>query len=347
VAGEPNDTDVVIAKELAEKGDLELSVEHYCPVDIDELASQVSDIISGTDAYGSFFTNMLSRAHEMRFPPLEFRNIHLCGLPGGGEFRGEYYPRAKLLFPSLSKKLDYRAFTRRKFLLDFSRDLLSMSDEEYIERAYEVMRDTLKEVEGFPAGTQVDHLIRVRQDSLMTLQIKRPFYFAFALRDMTRSNYNIPPHMKKGGRLFKAITEKLFPEIACVKTQAGVPTIRKTFWRFHVFIPEYYVLLKKSIRGLARQVLKTTALTGKETVTARHHALDFHSNTIRWLFEHEPYASWFQSADTMLSGHHYNTVALNDLLEQARQPDFDRVQLFGRIVNQELAYRYVYDTTDA
>lgn len=344
VKGEPNDADVVISRELAKKGNLELSVEQSRPVENSELSNYTKEIVIATDAYGSFFSNISSLIHEIRYPPLDYQNIHLCGMPGGGEFRGSYYPRAKLFFPSLSKSFDYRAFTKRKFLLDFSHNLLKMRDDEYIETVYGVMSDTLQEVEGFPAGTQVDHLIRVRQDCLMALHIKRPFYFAFSLRDMTRSTYNVPPHMKKGGRQFKAITEALFPELARVKTQAGVPTIRMTLLRLPLFIPEYFSVLRKGFKGLARQILKTTSLTGKGTVNARHHTLAFHSNTIKWLLENEPYSNWFRSADSMLTGHHYNPVTLNELLRQARQKNFDRVQLLGRIVNQEIAYHYVYDS---
>jgi asparagine synthetase B (glutamine-hydrolysing) len=344
VAGEPNDTDIVISRKVAEIINLKLSVEHYRSATSEDLSCHTKDIVIATDAYGSFFSNIASIIHEKHYPPLEYKNIHLCGLPGGGEFRGEYYPRALLLFPSISKKFDYRAFTRRKFLLDFSRNLLKMDDDDYIEKVYDEMKDALKEVEGFPAGTQVDHLIRVRQDCLMTLNFKRPFYYAFALRDMTRSTYNVPPHMKKGGRQFKAITEKLYPELARIKTQAGVPTIRKTLLRFPLFIPEYYTLLKKAFKGMVRQVLKTTVLIDQRSETVRHHALASHSETIKWVFENEPYSSWFRSADSMLSGHHYNPIALNKLLKQARQPEFDRVQLFGRIVNQEIAYHYVYDS---
>lgn len=347
VTGESDDPDVVISKELAEKGNLELSVEHRHPVASDELSSHIKEIVIATDAYGSFFSNISSLVHEYNYPPLEYQNIHLCGAPGGEEFRGVYYLRAKLLFPSLSKSFDYRAFTRWKFLINFSHNLLKMADDEFIEKVYGVIGDALKEVEGFPAGTQVDHILRVGQVCLMTAHVKRPFNFPFAVRGMTRSIYNVPPHMKKGGRQFKAITEMLFPELARVKTQAGVPTIRKTLLRLPLFIPEYYSILKKVFNGFARKVLKTTVHTSKGTVNAHHHVLAFHSDTIKWLFENDPYSAWFRSADSMLSGRHYNPAVLNELLIQARQPDFDRVQLLGRIVNQEIAYRYVYDSMES
>jgi len=343
VTGEGNDADVIIAKKAAASLGLDLTIENFRPITIEEFSDQIANIITHSDAYGSFFTNASSFVHELRYQPMEYSNIHLCGLPGGGQFRGANYLRAKLLFPSSYKEIDYRSYSRRRFLLDFSRNLLKMSDEEYFERVYDVIRGALEEVQGFPAGIQVDHLTRVRTNCLGTAHLKRPFYFAFAPRDMTRSTYNVPPHMKQIGRQYKAIIEELAPELAWVKTQAGVPAVRRTLLRQPLFIPEYNSLLRKALKGVARQALKkATALRPKGTVARRHHELALHKCTIGWLFNTEPYASWFRSADSMLSGNQYNPLTLNELLLKARQPDFDQVQLFGRIVNQEMAFRRTY-----
>jgi len=347
VAGEPNDLDITIAKKAAESIGLDLSVEITHPANIDELSNHAETIITHSDAYGSFFTNASLFVHELHYPPLEFENVHLCGLPGGAQYRGANYLRAKLLFPSSNKKLDHRAYTRRKYLFDFSYDLLRIPDKEYFEGVYGVMKDALEEVEGFPAGIQVDHIGRVRYGCLLTAHIKRPFYFAFAPRDMTRSTYNVPPHMKQGGRQYKAIIEMLAPELAWVKTQAGVPTVQKTLLRQPLFFPEYAALLKKVVKWIARQTLNETIdLKKKGTLNARHHSYVFHENSIRWLFNTEPYSTWFRSADTMLSANQYNPLTLNELLLKARQPNFDKVQLLGRIVNQEMAHRRVYSSTD-
>jgi hypothetical protein len=148
--------------------------------------------------------------------------------------------------------------------------------------------------------------------------------------------------MKKGGNQYKAIIEKLSPELAWVKSQAGVPTVRKSVMRLPLFFPEYYSKIVKSVKGIARQVFKNaSALRSKGHVNEQHHLLALHEKSVKWLFETEPYASWFESAESMLSGNQYNPDELNNLLYSARQPDFNQVQLLGRVVNQELTLRYV------
>jgi hypothetical protein len=342
VAGGQEDLDVVIAREVAKAINLNLVVEDSLAATENELSTYVDKIISHSDGYGSFFTNAASFLHEVRYRPMEYTNIHLCGLPGGGQFRGANYLRAKLLLPTITRTIDYKAYTRRKFLLDHTSNLLKMPDEDYFECTYEVMKEALEEVKGFPAGIQIDHLMRVRYGCLLTANIKRPFYFAFAPRDMSRSTYNVSPRMKKSGNQYKAIIEKLSPDLAWINTQTGVPTVRKTLLRFHLFLPEHYSRLKKSAKGVARQVFKgAPAFRSKGHVNERHHLLTLHENSIRWLFETEPYSSWFTSADSMLSGNQYCPDKLNELLSRARQPKFNQVQLFGRIVSQELSLRKV------
>ena len=222
---------------------------------------------------------------------------------------------------------------------------MKFPDEDYYDAVYTIIENALEEVEGFPAGTQIDHLGRVRYGCLLTTHIKRPFYFAFAPREMTRSTYNVPPHMKQGGKQYKAIIEVLAPNLARVKTQSGVPTIRKTLLRQPQFLPEYYSFLRKSVKGVARQIFKrASALRASGTVNARHHNLAFHEKSIQWLFGTEPYSTWFRSSDSMMSSNLYKNSTLDRLLLKAREPGFDQVQLLGRIVSQELAYRRVYDS---
>ena len=344
VAGAEEDTDVVIAKEAAKAIGLDLVVEESHAATEKELSTFLDHIIAHTDGYGSFFTNASSFVHELHYRPMEYTNVHLCGLPGGGQFRGANYLRAKLLFPTIAKTVDYKAYTRRKFLLDYASNLLSMSDNEYFECVYKVMEDALEAVKGFPAGIQIDHLMRVRYGCLLTANIKRPFYFAFAPRDMTRSTYNVTPAMKRGGRQYKAIIEKISPKLAWVKSQSGVPTVRKTLLRSPLFFPEYYSMLRKSVKGIARQMFKgVPAFRSKGHVNERHHLLAFHEQSIRWLFDSEPYSAWFKSSESMLSGSQYNPDELNKLLSRARLPDFDQVQLFGRVVNQEFTLRKVHN----
>jgi hypothetical protein len=344
VAGNRDDSDIIIAKKAAHAINKELIIEDVHPITVKELSLYINHIIHHSDGYGSFFTNASSFIHELHNQPMEYENIHLCGMPGGGQYRGANYLRAKLLFPSSYKDIDYKAFTRRKFLIDYSSNLLNIPDSEYFESVYKVMEEALEDVKGFPAGTQVDHLMRVRYGSLVTAKLKRPFYFAFAPRDMARSTYNVPPHMKKGGNLYKAIIEKISPDLAWVKSQAGVPTIQKTFLRIPLFFPEYYSKVIKSLKGIARQVFKgVPAFQSKGYVNEQHHLLALHEKSIWWIFNTEPYSSWFESAETMLSGNQYNSDELNKLLNRARQPDFNQVQLFGRIVNQELTLRIVHN----
>ena len=80
-------------------------------------------------------------------------------------------------------------------------------------------------------------------DMFLGLKYKNPLYLPFATNQMTRSIYCLSPRYKRGGKLTKACTEILFPELAFIKTQNGVPTIRKTMLRLPLFMPEYISVL--------------------------------------------------------------------------------------------------------
>src|SRR5262249_51414814 len=149
-------------------------------------------------------------------------------VPGGEAFRGKYYPRAKLLFPSTARSFDLRFFTRLKYLLDYMPGLMNYPDQDFLDEVHSVMENSLRKVDKFPAGIQVDHLLREFQTCCWGLSIRKPFYLPFGLKAPTRSIYSLPPHFKSGGKLTKAATEILFPRLAHTKTLSHVPTIRKT-----------------------------------------------------------------------------------------------------------------------
>ena len=103
-------------------------------------------------------------------------------------------------------------------------------------------------------------------------------------------------------------------------------------------MPEYISQSKKIFHGISKRLFKYHQ---DSTTLAVHHRLDYHSTTMMTLFNSEPYKKWFESSDTMLTGQHYRSDVINDLLKRAREGKCDRVQILGRIINQELAYRFV------
>jgi hypothetical protein len=120
------------------------------------------------------------------------------------------------------------------------------------------VKSQLREVEGFPMGTQIDHLLRVFQTCFLGLKYQNPLYLPYATKNLTRSIYSIPPHYKRGGRLTKACTEVLYPELAFIRTQNGVPTVRRTLLRQPLFLPEYISTMKKISSGAVSRLLKWT-----------------------------------------------------------------------------------------
>ena len=55
-----------------------------------------------------------------------------------------------------------------------------------------------------------------------------------------------------------------------------------------------------------------------------------------------PYATWFKSTEAMLSGRRYASEVMDHVLAEARERRCRYVHMLGRVVNHELACRYVY-----
>jgi hypothetical protein len=56
-----------------------------------------------------------------------------------------------------------------------------------------------------------------------------------------------------------------------------------------------------------------------------------------------PISNWFLSSSSMLTGNLYNKPVIDKILGDAKQGKCNHVEVLGRIINQELACRYVYD----
>jgi hypothetical protein len=232
--------------------------------------------------------------------------------------------------------LDYKFFIRMKYLLDYQTGLLRHSDSEFIDAIHGIVENDLSDVAEMPVGTKIDHLLRVFQTCFSGLKYKNPMYLPFATGAMTRTIYSLSPHFKQGGRLTKAYTEVLFPEVAGVKTQSGVPTIRRTILRQGVFLPEYLATFKKVSRGVAGRLFKWTE------VKAWQHSTSFTTHVFTTLLNRSPYSSWFASADAMVTGRFYKPESLNSLLATAKDGSCRYVPLLERVIGQELAMRWVY-----
>lgn len=341
VVGYPGDVDVEVASRAANRGGFDLSVEYLQSVEDEDLLSRAGDICLRTDGYGSFLYFCKKFVTENRIPPKEFERIHLSGFAGGNVLRGEYYLRAKLLFPSNSKLIDHKFFANMRLLLGFEPGLVNIDDYFFKHQVLCHVEKALEDVTHLPAGIKVDHLMRSMENCLFGLHTKRPFYFPYAIRDTTRSIYNLPAHMKQGGKLAKAATEILFPRLAFAKTQKSVPTIRKTVNRMHLFLPEYYSIVRKATNGLARHFFPHSKVgQSSKAHSAYHYRVDYHRSAIENLFKHKPYSDW--SSNSMLTGEFYNPKRINAILDDVRQGNIGKVETLGRIINQELSFRYVY-----
>lgn len=342
VAGFQGSKDIQIATDCAQATSLDLKTFIHKEISKPLLLERAIDICQSSDGYGSFFSSCVGYASNAEQEPPEYHGIHLCGVPGGEAYRGSYYLRAKLISPSLRRKFNVRAFINLKFMLDYLPGLFGNNEGKWKENIYSAAIESLKNIKLFPAGTQVDHLLRVFQTCLWGLSVRQPFYLPLGLRDMTRSIYQISPSHKKNGKLTKAVTEDLFPKLAFIKTQNRVPTVRKRFFNSFLFWPGYIAWLTKIITGFRRRVLKTALKSRK---MSRHHRIDLHKPVMQTLMNTRPYSSWFKSASSMITGKYYNSEKLNLLLSNARKGDCKNVRILGRVINQELACRYVKDST--
>lgn len=336
VCGYATESDVILASEIAQKVGLDLSINEYLPITSEHLLTNAQDLALRSEGYGSFFSATTKFEMLQTTPPPEYRNLHLAGVPGGEVYRGSYYLRAGLLFPSRGKKFDDRQLTRLKFLLDYAPNLIS--NEEFLNFVYVSVKNSMKDVSHLPAGTQVDHVLRMHQNAPWGLSVRQPFYLPLGLKELTRSIYGVPPKYKNHGQLTRAATELLFPKLAYTKSQANVPTIRRTIARLPLFVPGYYALAKKLALGAIRRMGK---FQQKSNSLARHHRIDHHAPVMQMLLNNSPYADWFKSSATMITGQYYNSANLNQLLSDAKEGKCKHVQLLGRMINQELAARYV------
>ncbi len=336
VTGLSDDIDVIVAKKAARNVDIDLIERRKHWISKEQLISKASNLSLDSDAYQELFALCAEYATDTAEPLDDYGIVKYCGVPGGEAFRGSYYLRGKASFPSRRSKLDYKFFTKMKYLLDYHPGLLRYSDSDFIQAIHEMAKDALEEVKAFPIGIQIDHMLRVFQTCCTGLKYKNPLYLPFATNQMTRSIYSIPPRYKAGGRLSKACTEILFPELAVVRTQYGVPTIRKTILRTSLFFPEYIAVVKKIISGSISRLLKW------KQANKWYYSHDRNAYIFTALLNTQPYCDWFSSSRTMVTGHLYNANTIDPILEKAKTGSCRYVPILGRAIVQELALRWVY-----
>jgi glutamine amidotransferase-like protein len=333
VKGSADDIDVVVAERAAKKAGFDLIKRARHPISQDQLISEAPRICLVNDAYMDYFSACSDYATDLAEPLDDYNAVKYCGFPGGEAFRGSYYLRGKALFPSMKASLDYKFFLRLKFLLDHHPGLLKYPDMEFIEALHHHVTESLHEVSDYPIGTQIDHLLRVFQTCSNNLMYKDPLYLPFATNRMTRSVYRISPRFKRGGRLTRACTEILFPDLAFVNTQSGVPTVRRTIRRFPIFMPEYIAVTRQIYNGAVGRLFKWTDVNT--------HA-DLASNVFKTLLTSPPYSNWFSSSQSMITGQFYNSHAIDTLLVRAKMGSYRYIPTLGRIIAQEFALRWVH-----
>lgn len=336
VTGNESDTDVIVAREASRRTGFELLVHRAHSITQRQVRENATYISLVNDGYEDYFQSCSFFANDEADPVLYFDYVKYCGAPGGEAFRGSYYVRGKAFRPSSKRRLDTRFFVRMKYLLDFYPGLLRNPDDEWKEAVFGIAERAVDEVGAFPIGTRIDHLLREFQTCNLGLIYKNPRYNPFASRDMTRAVYSIWPHFKRGGRLTKACTEILYPELALVKTQNGVPTIRRTPLRFYLFLPEHVAFVRRVTSGAVRRLLKI-AESDKPGYGWKDNAA-----TIATIMNEPPFAGWFASPAGMVTGHLYRSDVLRAILAEARGGGTRYVPILGRIICQELACRWVY-----
>lgn len=336
VTGLDDDVDVIIADRAARKLGFELEIRQKHIIAEKDLLDNALQISIQNDGYQDMFKACTEYATDAAYPVVDYQYVKLCGLPGGEAFRGSYYLRGKAFFPAQMKDLDHLFFTRMKYLLDYHDGLLNLPDMECKQSIFRHIEESLEEVRAFPIGIKIDHLLRMFQTSFAGLIYKSPLYLPFASNQMTRSVYCIPPQFKRGGRLTKACTEILYPELAAVRTQKGVPTIRKTILRSPLFAPEYLAIVNSVVKGTVSRLLKWTDSNKPAYKWSEN------SPAIMTLLSKPPYADWFSSAGSMITGHLYHGDVVESLLSDARAGSSRYVPILGRVINQELACRWVW-----
>lgn len=336
IDGSESDTEVLTAKKAAERAGFKLIVRPTYTVTEEQLLEKAVDISLMYEAYEDFFPLFSIYATHQATPDLNYEYIKFCGAPGGEVFRGAYYLRGKAFFPSKKRDFDYLFFTKMKYMLDFYPGIMNYPDEECKKVIFKLIESSLKEVEDFPTGIKIDHLLRVFQTCNTGMIYKNPRYLPLATKSMTRSIYSLPPQFKSASKITRACTEILYPRLAFAKTQKGVPTIRKTLLRTPLFFPEYYFLGKSIINGVLGRLLKW-AESNKSAVSCTESAL-----LIKTLFSTQPYAGWFSSSKKMVTGFLYNSKILDRMLYEASKGIITKTITLGRIIGHELVSRWVY-----
>lgn len=335
VTGSDDSTDVRVAREASRKAGFELLVYPAATLSEDQVLEHATFICLVNDGYQDYLKACSAFATEQASPVLYYDHVKFCGAPGGEAFRGSYYLRGRAFRPSARGAFDSRFFVKLKYLLDFHPGLTRHPDGEVLAGILSLVDRALDEVRDLPTGLKIDHLLRAFQTCNTGLIYKNPRYLPFATRDMTRSIYSLWPHFKRGGRLTKACTEKLFPELAWVKTQNGVPTVRRTPARFHLFLPERLAFAKHVWSGTTSRLLKVTQSN------KAYYRWDRHAATIATMLSRPPFSEWFASPATMLTGEFYNPDVLSRILAGARAGHTKYVPILGRAISQELAVRWV------
>jgi hypothetical protein len=336
VKGSTDDIDVVVAVRASKKAGFDLIRRQRHHIAQDQLIADAQNICLGNDAYLEYFSACSDYATNLAEPLDDYGVVKYCGVPGGEAFRGSYYLRGKAIFPSLKRPLDYKFFTRMKYLLDYHSGLLRSPDGEFLDAIHQLVADTLRDVTDYPIGTQIDHMLRVFQTCFVGLMYKDPLYLPLATNQMTRSIYRLPPRFKRGGRLTKACTEMLFPELAFVNTQSGIPTVRRTMRRQPMFVPEYVALAKTIANGATSRLFKW------RQANAWQYSNSFTADVFTTLLNKPPYCNWFSSSQAMITGQLYSQNVVDALLSRARMGSCRHVPTLGRIIGQELALRWVY-----
>jgi hypothetical protein len=340
VTGLPTDTDVILARNASQKLGLDLIERHKEWITEGQLLDKATEISLKSDAYQELTKACIEFASDNADPVDDWGHVKYGGVPGGEAFRGSYYLRGKAFFPARRSKLDLKFFVRMKYLLDFFPGLFRYPDEDFIQEIQEIAASRLEEVKTFPIGTQIDHMLRSFQTSLLIgLKYRNPLYLPLATGALTRSIYGLSPSYKKNARLTRACTEILYPELARIRNQKGVPTIRKTLLRQPLFLPEKYIVVRDITNGAMSRLLKW------KQSNKWYYQQDRNTYVFTTLLNTPPYGGWFASAKTMVTGGLYSSEALNTLLEKAREGSCRWLPILGRIINQELACRWVYRET--
>jgi len=335
VKGAADEVDRRVAVDAARAAKFDVITRERRQITREQLLANAMTICLQNDAYLEYFSACTDYATDTTSPLDDYGRVKYGGVPGGEAFRGSYYLRGKALFPSAKVSLDYRFFTRMKYLLDYHTGLLRYSDAQFVGSIHDTVAGELRDVAEFPVGIQIDHLLRVFQTCCVGLMYKDPLYLPLATNRMTRSIYSLPPHVKRGGRLTRACTEHLFPELARVKTQNGVPTIRRTFRRLPLFVPEYAALAKTVANGAVSRFVKW------KKPAAWQYSNTYTEGVATTLLNEPPYRSWFESSSTMITGDMYQPGSVEGLLAHARSGTCRHTATLARVLGQELAMRWV------